>query len=253
MIDSAPAAPDGVLLSGRELSLDLGGRRILDRVDIEVKQGEVVTVVGANGAGKTTLLRALLGFVPVDSGRVWRRPGLRIGYTPQRLEFGPNLPITVERFLRLGTRRGGRLTEALRETGMDGALDAPMSSLSGGEFNRVLLARALLREPDLLVLDEPLGSVDLAGQAALYDLIDRIRVARGCGVLLISHDLQLVMSRTDLVVCLNHHVCCSGRPHSVVNNPAFVALFGEELAASVALYSHRHDHEHGLAGEVITH
>ena len=247
-----PSPPNDVLVRGTDLCLTYGDRRILDHVDIEVREGKVVTVVGLNGCGKSTLVRALLRLTPVDIGRIWHRPGLRIGYTPQRMQVDPALPMPVARFLRLGGRYDNtRLSAVLDEVAIGGALAVPISELSGGEFNRVVLARALLRDPDILVMDEPLSSVDLAGQANLYELIEAIRRSRGCGVLLISHDLYLVMSTTDTVVCLNHHVCCSGRPKAVVRNPEFVALFGGQLAASLATYSHQHDHAHDPAGRVI--
>lgn len=242
----------GILLRGAGLSLTYAGRRILDGVDIEVRQGEVVTVVGLNGCGKSTLVRVLLRLVRVDSGAVWHRPGLRVGYTPQRRKLDPIMPMPVAQYLRLGGRYHVRqLRRVLAEVRLEGALDAQMAALSGGEFSRVALARALLRDPDILVLDEPLSSVDFAGQIRLYELIETIRRRRGCGVLMISHDLHLVMSTTDTVICLNHHVCCSGRPRSVVNDPAFVSLFGQRLAASLAVYGHRHSHAHDPAGRVI--
>ena len=246
-----PAHGDG-LLRGTGLSLAYNGRTILDDVDIGVASGEVVTIVGLNGCGKSTLVRALLGLTQIDSGTVWQRPGLRIGYTPQRVGMDPIMPMTVARYLTLGGRHDiGTLSRALGEVELDGALDAQMSELSGGEFNRIALARALLRDPDILVLDEPLSSVDFAGQVKLYELIETIRERRGCGVLMVSHDLHLVMSTTDTVVCLNHHVCCSGRPTQVLNHPEFVALFGRRLAESLAVYAHRHDHSHAPSGRVI--
>ena len=246
------AARADLLISGSGLCLARGGRNILDNVDIEVGRGDVVTVVGLNGCGKTTLVRALLGLTPIDSGTVWHRAGLRVGYTPQRVKLDPIMPMPVARYLTLGGRHDDdRLRRVLDEVELNGALNAQIPELSGGEFNRVALARALLRDPDLLVLDEPLSSVDIAGQAKLYELIEAIRRRRGCGVLMISHDLHLVMSTTDIVVCLNHHVCCSGRPMAVIENPEFIALFGARLAESLAVYAHRHDHEHDPAGRIL--
>jgi len=241
-----------LLLRGTGLCLSYNGRKILDGVDIQVSKGEVVTVVGLNGCGKSTLVRVLLGLTRVDAGTVWHRSGLRIGYTPQRMRLDPIMPMPVARYLRLGGRYDDhRLSQALLEVELDSTLNTQTSALSGGEFNRVALARALLRDPDILVLDEPLSSVDFAGQVKLYELIEAIRRRRGCGVLMISHDLHLVMSTTDTVVCLNHHVCCSGQPMSVISSPEFVALFGQRLAASLAIYGHHHDHTHDPAGRVI--
>jgi zinc transport system ATP-binding protein len=177
-------------------------------------------------------------------------PGARIGYVPQRLAIDDALPLTVRRFLGLAAPRSAAIERALAETGVADLVDMPVQVLSGGEFQRVLLARALIREPDLLVLDEPVQGVDVAGQAALYDLIRRIRDRHGCGVLLVSHDLHLVMAATDRVVCLNHHVCCSGHPEAVARHPAYRALFGA-AADAIAVYAHHHDHRHDAHGHAV--
>ena len=197
-------------------------------------------------------MRAVLGLLSADSGTVWRKPKLRIGYMPQKLHVDPTLPLSVLRFLRLvpGVDRA-RAQGALAEVGASQVLDSPLQGISGGELQRVLLARALLREPQLLVLDEPVQGVDVAGQAELYRLITRLRDRHGCGVLMVSHDLHLVMSTTDQVVCLNRHVCCSGHPEQVSFDPAFVELFGRD-AQSLAVYHHHHDHEHDLTGGVVS-
>jgi zinc transport system ATP-binding protein len=239
---------DLIRAGGVRVSFD--GLTILDDVDIEVARGEIVTLVGLNGAGKSTLLRVLLGLLRPDAGEVVRRPGLRIGYSPQQIQRDPTLPLTVERFLTLGQRASrARLVALLEEVGAVGVLDAPLAGISGGEMHRVMLARALLREPDLLVLDEPLAGVDVTGQSALYRLIAEIRDRHRCGVLLVSHDLYVVMAATDRVVCINHHVCCTGRPESVARHPAFISLFGRQLADVLAVYPHHHDHVHDVAGE----
>ena len=240
------------LISAVGLSVRFGDRQVLDHVDLAVAPGEIVTLIGPNGSGKTTLVRALLGIVGTATGTVHRQKGLTIGYAPQRLQVDQALPLTVRRFLGLSARQPeDRLRETLAEVGAGGVLEAPFQSLSGGEAKRVVLARALLRQPDLLVLDEPMANVDIAGQAALYDLIVRIRDARQCGVLMVSHDLHLVMATTDRVVCLNGHVCCSGHPEQVSRDPEYLALFGPTLAARLALYSHDHDHHHDLSGGAV--
>jgi zinc transport system ATP-binding protein len=241
-----------ILLAGTGLTVKLGGQAIIDGVDIAVGAGEIVILIGPNGSGKTTLVRTLLGLVEADKGSVTRKDRLVIGYVPQHLQVDPTLPLTVSRFLMLGTRGAAKdLQAALREVGVAQVLESPIQSLSGGQMRRVLLARALLRDPDLLVLDEPTAGVDVAGQAALYDLVRTIRDRRGCGVLLISHNLHLVMAAADRVVCLNHHVCCEGQPASVSRNPAYLDLFGEDAGRAIAVYTHDHDHEHDLSGEPV--
>jgi zinc transport system ATP-binding protein len=242
----------GVLLEGRNLSLTLGRMSVLDDVSLTVSAGEIVTVIGPNGAGKTSLLRILLGLVPPTSGSVERRGGLSLGYVPQRLVIDPVLPLSVKRLMTLTTRRPvAAVRAALGETGVAALTDAPVQTLSGGEFQRVLLARALLREPELLVLDEPVQGVDFAGEAALYQLIGAIRDRHGCGVLMVSHDLHTVMAATDRVICLNRHVCCAGKPAAVGRDPEFVRLFGPRASAALGVYAHRHDHAHDLAGGVV--
>ena len=226
-----------------------GRRAALSNVSLAVAPGEIVTVIGPNGAGKTTLLRVVLGLQRPAAGRVRRRPGLRAGYLPQRLAIDETLPLSVRRFLALVPQARKAPAAALAEVGAGHALDLPVQTLSGGEQQRVLLARALLREPELLVLDEPAQGVDIAGQAELFHLIRRIRDERRCGVLLVSHDLHLVMAATDRVICLNHHVCCSGHPEAVTRDPAYRALFGAAIDG-FALYAHRHDHRHDAAEEV---
>ena len=248
MVDSAAE----LLISARDVTVRHGTRAVLDRVAVDVRRGEIVTVIGLNGAGKSTLLRVLLGLVRPAAGRIERARGLRVGYSPQHLNRDATLPLSVERFLRLGARRPrAELAKLLEELGAGAVLELPLSALSGGELHRVMLARALLREPDLLVLDEPLAGVDVTGQSELYQLIARLRDAYGFGVLLVSHDLHLVMAATDHVVCLNRHVCCDGRPESVMEHPEYLALFGSELHDNLAVYTHNHDHRHNLSGETI--
>ncbi|QLF93489.1 zinc ABC transporter ATP-binding protein ZnuC [Pseudomonas sp. ABC1] len=228
-----------------------GAQAVLDGANLKVSRGEIVTLIGPNGAGKTTLVRSVLGLLKPDSGEVWRKPRLRIGYMPQKLHVDATLPLSVLRFLRLVPKVDrARALAALAEVGAEHVIDSPLQRVSGGELQRVLLARALLREPELLVLDEPVQGVDVAGQAELYRLIGQLRERYGCGVLMVSHDLHLVMSATDQVVCLNRHVCCSGHPEQVSNDPAFIELFGQD-ARSLAIYHHHHDHSHDLQGEVV--
>ena len=243
----------GPLLHLSDIRVQFGREPVLEHVDLSVDNGQVVTVIGPNGAGKTTLLRVALGLQAPLSGSVRRRPEIRIGYMPQRLAIDETLPLTVGRFLALAGAPARRRADVLREAGIsDNLLRHPIQRVSGGEFQRVLLARALLREPDLLVLDEPAQSLDLAGQSELYSLIARVKDRYGCGVLLVSHDLHLVMAAADHVVCLNRHVCCTGHPREVRRNPAYLALFpGGIPVEGVAVYEHAHDHAHTAAGEVV--
>ena len=233
------------------VGVEFAGNRVLQDVQLALAPGEIVTLIGPNGAGKTTLVRVVLGLLAPHTGSVWRRDRLRIGYMPQKLHVEPTLPLSVLRFLRLvpGVDRD-RAEAALAEVGAAQVIDSPLQKISGGELQRVLLARALLRRPELLVLDEPVQGVDVAGQAELYRLIGVLRQRYGCGVLMVSHDLHLVMSATDRVICLNHHVCCSGHPEQVSNDPIFRQLFGQD-ARSLAIYQHQHDHAHDLHGSVV--
>ncbi len=244
-----------VLIRARALGVARNGRQILQQADLTLEAGKIVTLIGPNGAGKTTLVRAVLGLIKVDEGSIEKAPDLRIGYMPQKLHIDASLPLTVARFLALGGKPRVALDEILQLTGITALINQPMQSLSGGETQRVLLARALLRDPQLLVLDEPVQGVDVTGQSALYALINEIRNRRHCGVLLVSHDLHLVMATTDTVICLNQHVCCHGHPEQVTNDPAYLALFGEITgsigAPQVAIYTHHHDHQHDAHGNVI--
>ncbi|MFO7577667.1 MAG: ATP-binding cassette domain-containing protein [Pelovirga sp.] len=232
------------LLEAVDLSLTLAGKLLIDRVSFTVDRGEIVTIIGPNGAGKTTLLRLALGLVNPSSGRLDRQQHLTIGYMPQRLQLDPTFPLSVKRFLSFA-RKGctpAMLKDALQRTGAAAVLDTAMQHLSGGELQRVLLTRALLRQPDLLVLDEPVQGVDVHGQTELYRLIGQIRDEYNCGVLMVSHDLHLVMAATDRVLCLNQHICCSGTPAVVSSDPAYIRMYGQ-----LALYRHdeKHHHQHG--------
>ena len=227
------------------------GRRVLDGVSLAVPAASIVTLIGPNGAGKTSLIRIALGLSKADGGTVVTRPGLRIGYMPQHVHIPDTLPLTVERFLGLGGATRKAIREAASLTGIGALMSSPMQGLSGGERQRALLCRALAAHPDLLVLDEPVQGIDVAGQNSLYRLIADLRDARGCAVLMVSHDLHLVMAATDDVVCLNNHVCCSGHPDTVTRHPAYLELFGEAGQPALALYTHHHDHTHDIHGDVV--
>jgi len=243
------AAPAGALIAARRLTVRHGGGPVLDGVDFAIAPGEIVTVVGPNGSGKSTLVRALLGLEPLAAGSVRRAPGLRIGYVPQRLHIDATLPMTVRRFLSLPHRISDEdAVSCLNRVGLGDIGRRQMAALSGGQFQRVLLARALLAAPDILILDEPTQGLDQPGIAAFYRLIEAVRRETGAAVLMVSHDLNVVMGASDRVVCLNGHVCCEGTPEHVSAAPEYRALFGldPDLGAggALALYRHHHDHDH---------
>lgn len=239
------------LLRLTDVNVGFAGQSVLEHINLDIKAGEIITLIGPNGAGKTTLVRSLLGLIRPDQGEVWRKAKLRIGYMPQKLSIEASLPLTVLRFLQMvpGTTKADAIS-ALEEVGASLTAALPIQKISGGQLQRVLLARALLRKPELLVLDEPVQGVDVAGQAELYRLIGKLRERYGCGVVMVSHDLHLVMSATDQVICLNRHICCQGHPAQVSEDPAFIELFGQD-ATSLAVYHHHHDHAHNLEGEVV--
>ncbi len=234
------------LIEARHVGLHLGGADILKDVDFQIHAGEIVTLIGPNGSGKTSLLKALLGLAPA-TGSLSRKPNLRVGYVPQNFRRDRSLPITVSRLLRLFASEDS-VEAALDRVGIGHLRTRQIVALSGGELARVLLARAIAGKPELLILDEPLAGVDVAGEAALYHLIADFRDEFGCAVLLVSHDLHVVMAQADRVVCLNGHVCCEGRAEQVVRDPAFAQLFGPRVASELALYVHRHDHSHAGNG-----
>lgn len=233
------------LVEAEKLSVELGGHSALVAVDFHIDAGEIVTVVGPNGSGKTTLLRAIIGAVRPTGGAIHKSKGLSIGYVPQTLAIDATLPLTAERFLSLPRRRSrAEIEEALLHAGAEGLAGRQMAVLSGGQFRRVMLARALLETPKLLILDEPTTGLDQPGSAALYRRIEKVRTELGCAVLMVSHELHVVMSASDRVVCLNGHVCCHGTPENVASAPEYRALFGSGTQGALALYRHDHDHDH---------
>ncbi|SEK43226.1 zinc transport system ATP-binding protein [Roseovarius azorensis] len=233
------------LIKTEGLSVRLGGATVLFDVNLTLDRGEIVTIVGPNGSGKSTLLRAMIGAVGLAAGSVRRAPGLRIGYVPQQLHIDPTLPITVTRFLGLPRRHPATdLRAALEQAGLPDLRDRQMADLSGGQFQRVLLARALLEKPDLLILDEATQGLDQPGSAAFYRRIEEVRRELNCAVLMVSHELHVVMSASDRVICLNGHVCCEGRPEIVAQAEEYRALFGTGTQGALALYRHEHTHAH---------
>jgi len=240
------------LVTLENISVHFARRPVLSGISLTLTPGRILTLLGPNGAGKSTLVRVVLGLLAPTSGQVQRDAGLRIGYVPQKLHIDPTLPVSVERFMLLtrGAKRADVLP-ALKRVQAGHLLNAPLQKLSGGETQRVLLARALLNQPQLLVLDEPTQGVDVNGQVALYDLIDQLRHELNCAVLMVSHDLHLVMAKTDEVLCLNHHICCSGTPEAVSQHPEFIAMFGPRGAQQLAIYRHNHNHRHDLQGRIV--
>lgn len=238
-----------VRLSG--VGVHRAGRWLTRNVDLDVRPGEIVTLIGPNGSGKTTTAKVAAGVVRADEGRAETRRDLRIGYVPQKIQVDWTLPITVRRMMTLTSRHSrAEIAAALEAVGIPHLAEAEIQSLSGGEFQRALLARAMVRRPDLLILDEPVQGVDFTGEVTLYRLIKQIRDDTGCGILLISHDLHVVMAETDTVVCLNGHVCCRGTPQSVAENPEYRRLFGGRAAGALAVYRHQHDHTHLPDGRI---
>ena len=239
------------LVSARDLGVERDGRWLLRNVSLDLRHGEILTVIGPNGSGKSTMAKALLGLMRASAGTVQRAPGIGIGYVPQKLALDRTMPLTVRRLMSLtGRHPRADVDRALDEVGVSHLAEAPVHDLSGGEFQRVLLARAIVRRPDLLVLDEPVQGVDFNGEIALYDLIRSLRDELGCGILMISHDLHIVMAQTDTVLCLNGHVCCHGTAQDVTENPEYRRLFGPNAAGSLAVYRHHHDHVHHDDGTV---
>ena len=250
MLDMAPHG--GKLLSLDNAGIKRKGRWLVRGVSFDVAPGEIVTLIGPNGSGKSSSARMAIGLLTPSEGNVSIRPQLRVGYVPQKVAIDRTMPLTVERLMTLtGPLKRQEIASALEETGISHLARAEVQDLSGGEFQRALLARAIARRPDLLVLDEPVQGVDFNGEIALYELIGAIRNRTGCGVLLISHDLHVVMAATDTVICLNGHVCCRGTPEIVTRSSEYQRLFGARAAGALAIYSHHHDHTHLPDGTVL--
>lgn len=232
------------LLSVKSLTLKFHDTLVLDHISFDVRKGEIVTLIGPNGAGKTSLLKTILGFYEVYKGKVVLSENLKIGYVPQKITISPAIPITVKRFLKLWHASSkDDIRDCLLQVGALHTLKKQLQSLSGGEFQRVLIARALLAKPNLLILDEPVQGVDVIGQRDIYNLLGKLKDRFKLSILLVSHDLNFVMAKTDRVICLNHHICCAGHPEEVSNNPEYLSLFKEE-SEYLRPYHHHHDHQH---------
>lgn len=242
---SSRLSPPAPLIEAKGMDVGYAGVTALQDVYFSIAAGEIVTVIGPNGSGKSTLIKSLLGLMEPSAGTIRKAEGLTIGYVPQKLAIDANLPMTVTRFLSLPCRHStAQIGAVLARVGVPGTQSKQMVALSGGQFQRVLLARALLPDPQILILDEPTQGLDQPGTAAFYQLIEEVRRERGCAILLVSHDLHVVMRATDRVICLNGHICCEGAPDAVLEAPEYRALFGEGTRGALALYQHHHDHSH---------
>lgn len=242
--------PSQILVDVRGANYSANGQTILHNISLSISRREIITIIGPNGSGKSSLIKLVAKLEKPNSGAVQHHGKLRIGYVPQRLFLDKSMPLSVSRFMRLSSSGKKESLEALTRVQAKPLWEKQMHDLSGGEFQRVLLARAIVRKPDLLLLDEPLQGVDVSGQATLYQLIADIRDTLNCGIVMVSHDLHLVMAQTDQVLCLNHHICCQGTPENVSNHPEYLSLFGPRSAENIAVYTHHHDHHHDLSGEV---
>ena len=232
-----------MLIKINALNVQYGGKKVLQNLDLCLNKREIVTIVGPNGSGKTTLFKAIIGTAPISSGKVKLKPNLKIGYVPQQLNIDGSLPLTVSRFLQIAQSNDEKsLKEALEMVGIEDILKAQISKLSGGQMQRVLLARAIINQPDVLLLDEATRGLDQPGAAAFYRLIENIRKDTGCAVLMISHDLHVVMAASDRVICLNGHICCEGAPQTVATSPQYKALFGTDVDGAFGLYQHSNNH-----------
>ena len=226
-------------------------RKILNDINFTISPEEITTVIGPNGAGKSTLIKLIAGLLTPTDGKIDKKTNLSIGYVPQKISLNNNMPLKVSRFLSLAGIDRTTRSAVLKRLNIEHLKSAQMQALSGGEFQRVLLARAISRKPELLILDEPLQGIDVNGQIELYQLIAEMRTDLGCAVVMVSHDLHLVMAQTDSVICLNHHICCHGKPESVSQHPEYIKLFGQHAAQNIAVYTHHHDHHHDIHGDPI--
>ena len=238
--------PD-LLLKIENLSINIDDKQILNNVSFKVPKGQIITIIGPNGSGKTTIARCILKLIAPQQGNIWSKPGIKIGYMPQKLHLNQQLPLTIGDFLRLKIVHPideNFLQNIVKEVGIDKILLYPLQKISGGEMQRTLLARALLMNPDLLILDEPTQGVDIHGQAEFYNLIEKLRLEKNIASLIISHDLHMVMKKTDYVICLNHHICCEGSATFVNKQQDFQKLFYNDALMNFAIYEHKHDHHH---------
>ena len=244
-----------MLINAQNISFERNGKNILDNVSIAINQNDFVTIVGPNGAGKSTLIKILMGIVNADKGEITEKEGLKIGYVPQKFVAESTLPISVKEFLLLNNKAD---KEKVSTVMSEVEIDYPrrlLHQLSGGEMQKVLLARAILNNPDLLILDEPAQNLDIGNQLKFYKLLEKVYRDKKCSILMISHDLHMVMATSKQVICLFHHVCCSGTPQVVTKDPEFIKIFGNDMSNMMAYYQHHHSHTHAdhIHGEDCDH
>jgi zinc transport system ATP-binding protein len=236
------------LIDIENLDLELSGKVILQGINMSISKGEFISLIGPNGAGKTSLLKVMIGQISPSRGSIRKANGLKIGYVPQKINLNPTLPMSVKGFMGLFNADKKSIAQSLEQVSAEKLADSDMSSLSGGELQRVLIARALMNPLDLLILDEPVQWIDFIGQKQLYQLLFQTSSHRGCSVIMVSHDLNLVLKGSTRVICLNQHICCAGKPDEVALDPSYAQLFG--MDSGFATYTHQHDHEH-LPGEPL--
>lgn len=239
---------ENLVLKATDVTITRDGRQILDHVSLTLPRGKIITVIGPNGSGKTTLVQALMQMIELDKGSIWYAEDVSIAYMPQKITINPMLPLTVQRFVGLHTRlfspTAQKVQEALHLVGIEHLKGQQISSLSGGEWQRMMLAHALVQDPNILILDEPTQAMDVKGQINFYTLIANLQKERHLSVLMVSHDLHMVMRKTDHVYCLHHHVCCQGSPEDVSQDDHYRRLFGDDQSKILGLYTHHHDHSH---------
>ncbi|MFT6106389.1 MAG: zinc transport system ATP-binding protein [Rickettsiales bacterium] len=230
------------------ISLALDGQEILRNINLELKKGEITTLIGPNGGGKTSIARILVGILDPSSGEVFLKKNTKIGYMPQRLEIERTIPLRVIDFLNLNSdpklAQRPFILSIIKKLGLEKIIEKSIHQISGGQLQKSLFVKALIANPDILVLDEPTGCMDIAAQGDFYQIIEEIRDQKHCAILIISHDLHIVMQKTNQVICVNHHICCHGSPESINDHPEYLSLFGKKPIDNIAIYSHHHDHKH---------
>lgn len=235
----------GTLIEAKNVNLKFASKTILDDISLSIKDDDFITIVGPNGAGKSMLLKCLIGLYKPTSGQIIKKDNLRIGYVPQNIQITKSFAINVRQFLALNQNASDQeVNKIAKEAEIDGYLNHQLNNLSGGELQRVLLARSLVTKPEILILDEPAQNIDISGQLKFYKLLENIYNSRKISILKVSHDLHLVMALSKKVLCLYHHICCHGKPQMIAKDPKFMSIFGDDMAKMMAIYNHEHDHDH---------